>query len=225
MNLIKLVENDIHAFMKNNQEFFFNERDFQMHLAMWLKDSANKYDDVDLEYYVPLKTLNGYIWDSELRLDLVVRKGDEYLPIELKYKTQKVDGKLSRFGEYIKDVDIVKFQHALNHTLYNFWKDVRRLELVHKRFDHVVGGLVVFLTNNTTLFSRPTKETSRTYHFSMEEGTHDRNREWQGKAPITKPNFQLDDEYNIHWQEKKAYSVDMDKDKVIDMRYCIVTIK
>lgn len=74
-DLIAFVRDDIHAFMKNNQELFFNERDFQVHLAMWLK-SLNKYDDIDIEYYVPYTELHEYIWENELRLDLVVRKGD-----------------------------------------------------------------------------------------------------------------------------------------------------
>lgn len=175
-DLIAFVRDDIHAFMKNNQELFFNERDFQMHLAMWLK-SLNKYDDIDIEYYVPYTELHEYIWENELRLDLVVRKGDEYVPIELKYKTKSVKETLPRLGEELKNVEVMKSQHALNSTLYNFWKDVRRLELVHKRFDHVVGGLAVFLTNNNTLFSNSTKDTHKNYQFSMAEGHHDKNRE------------------------------------------------
>lgn len=51
--LVDLVKEDVFEFLKNNEELLFNERDFQMHLAIWLRSSANHYDDVDVEYYVP----------------------------------------------------------------------------------------------------------------------------------------------------------------------------
>lgn len=90
MELIQLVQNDINVFLKNNDRLFLNERDFQMHLTVWLKHSAHAYDDVDVEYYVPYKILDNYIWENELHLDIVVRKNGEYLPVELKYKTKNV---------------------------------------------------------------------------------------------------------------------------------------
>ena len=71
--LIDIVRQDVFAFLENNDELLFNERDFQMHLAMWLRNSSNRYDDVDVEYYVPKSELDDYVWDSELRLDIVVK--------------------------------------------------------------------------------------------------------------------------------------------------------
>ena len=87
--LIDIVQQDVFAFLESNEELLFNERDFQMHLATWLRNSANLYDDVDVEYYVPKSELENYIWESELRLDIVVNKDGEYCPVELKYKTKK----------------------------------------------------------------------------------------------------------------------------------------
>ena len=102
MELVQIVQNDIDAFLKSNEELFFNERDFQMHLAIWLKHSSHAYDDVDVEYYVPYKMLDNYIWENELHLDIVVKKNGEYLPVELKYKTKSVFKKLLRFVEEIR---------------------------------------------------------------------------------------------------------------------------
>ena len=82
--LVDLVKEDVFEFLKNNEELLFNERDFQMHLAIRLRSSANHYDDVDVEYYVPWQELENYIWESELRLDIVVMKKGEYCPVELK---------------------------------------------------------------------------------------------------------------------------------------------
>ena len=52
-NLIEIVRQDVFAFLESYNELLFNERDFQMHLATWLRNSANHYEDVDVEYYVP----------------------------------------------------------------------------------------------------------------------------------------------------------------------------
>ncbi len=223
-SLIQLVTDDIHAFMKNNQELFFNERDFQMHLAMWLKDSANKYDDVDLEYYIPHKTLNGYIWNSELRLDIVVRKEDEYLPIELKYKTESISKKiLLRFGEDInategEEFEIIKSQGAQDLGLYDFWKDVRRLEIVSNRYKNVVGGLAVFLTNDS-FYTKPNKESSNNYKFSMHAGVHSRDKHWLRETSTTdgRNGFYLDSEYEIQWRDITTDGV--------DMHYCIASVE
>ena len=66
-----VVEADVRQFIEGDEELFFNERDFQMHLAVYLR-SLGKYDDVDIEYYVPQKELDRYLWENELRLDIVV---------------------------------------------------------------------------------------------------------------------------------------------------------
>lgn len=105
--LVNIVSKDVFAFLESNNELLFNERDFQIHLATWLRNSANAYDDVDVEYYVPWQELENYIWRSELRLDIVVKKDGEYCPVELKYKTQKVERKISRFDELLSDEVVV----------------------------------------------------------------------------------------------------------------------
>ncbi|MBE6175808.1 MAG: hypothetical protein E7146_02275 [Rikenellaceae bacterium] len=140
--LIDIVRNDVFAFLESNNELLFNERDFQMHLATWLRNSTNHYDDVDVEYYVPRQELDNYIWESELRLDIVVKKDGEYCPIELKYKTRKVARKISRFDEDLtSNVVVMKNQGAQDLGMYDFWKDVRRVELVRNRFERVKGGV------------------------------------------------------------------------------------
>ena len=75
--LVDIIRLDVLAFLESNEELLFNERDFQMHLATWLRSSTNNYDDVDVEYYVPWTELNDYVWESELRLDIVVKKDNE----------------------------------------------------------------------------------------------------------------------------------------------------
>lgn len=229
MELIQIVQNDIDAFLKGNDELFFNERDFQMHLAIWLKHFSpclndHAYDDVDVEYYVPYETLDNYIWKNELRLDIVVEKNGEYLPVELKYKTKSVSKELPRFDEKIGaskgggSLQIMKNQGAQNLGMYNFWKDVRRIELVRNRFERVKGGLAVFLTNDGTYLKEP-KSTSSNYLFSMNEGVHGKQKHWQKPDSAnakTHPDFTLEKEYEIKWNSVKAEDV--------ELNYCIVAV-
>lgn len=52
MDLISTLKTDIVAFIEQQEELMFNERDFQMQLAVYLRQSG-RYDDVDVEYYIP----------------------------------------------------------------------------------------------------------------------------------------------------------------------------
>lgn len=218
--LIDLVRNDVTAFLESNEELLFNERDFQMHLATWLRNSSNRYDDVDVEYYVPHQALEDYIWQSELRLDIVVKKDGEYCPVELKYKTKKVERQIARFDEELHNKFVVmKNQGAQDLGMYDFWKDVRRVELVRNRFEHVKGGLAVFVTNDE-LYTKGSKESSNNYLFNMDAGkAHPRQKHWakpESTCAKTHPNFEVEREYGIEWRTREI-------DKV-EFYYCIVTI-
>ncbi len=203
--LVDLVKDDVSAFLKGNQELLFNERDLQMHLALWLKASKNRYDDVDIEYYVPNSELQGYgdLWDNELRIDIVVRKGSEYVPIELKYKTKGVNRQISRFGiKLSKEVLVVKNQGAQNLGMYGFWKDVKRIELLRRRFDNILNGLVVFVTNDE-MYVKGSKESSDNYPMNISEGKHSIHKYWQkleSKLAESNPRFDVETEYSIHWE-------------------------
>ena len=218
--LIDIVRNDVCAFLESNEELLFNERDFQMHLATWLRNSANCYDDVDVEYYVPCQELDNYVWDSELRLDIVVKKDSEYCPVELKYKTKKVERKISRFDEdLIDDVVVMKNQGAQDLGMYDFWKDVRRVELVRNRFERVKGGLAVFVTNDG-FYTKGSKESSNNYLFNMSAGkAHSKQKYWakpESTCAKTHPNFEVEKEYTIDWYDKVVDGV--------QFYYCILSI-
>lgn len=219
-SLLDLVRNDVCAFLESNNELLFNERDFQMHLATWLRNSNNSYDDVDVEYYVPHQELNNYVWNSELRLDIVVKKDGEYCPVELKYKTKKVERKISRFDEDLtSNVVVMKNQGAQDLGMYDFWKDVRRVELVRNRFERVKGGLAVFVTNDE-FYTKGSKESSNNYLFNMSAGiAHSKQKHWanpESTCAKTHPNFEVEKEYSIEWHTREI-------DKV-EFYYCTVTI-
>lgn len=217
--LVGLAKDDIQQFLNHKDgELLFNERDLQVHLAMHLLATGH-YDDVDVEYYVPYDELEGYIWKNELKLDILLCKGSEFLPVELKYKTKKHSKQLSRFGERLKrQVDVLKNQGAQDLGMYDFWKDVRRVELVCRRFASVKNGLAVFVTNDKQ-YLNPSKETSNNHLFCMAEGLHSKDKHWQhpeSTCAQTRPSFNLEHEYTIHW-EQNLY-------EGIEFYYCIVTI-
>lgn len=219
--LIDIVQQDIFAFLESNEELFFNERDFQMHLATWLRKSANDYDDVDVEYYVPKSELPNYVWDSELRLDIVVKKDGEYCPVELKYKTKKVERQISRFDEMLDDkVVVMKNQGAQDLGMYDFWKDVRRIELVRNRFAKVKGGLAIFVTNDA-LYTKASRPESNNYLLNMNEGKHSVIKHWQNEnSACAKMNsyksFEVEKEYSINWHHRNVDN--------IPFHYCVVNV-
>lgn len=219
IKLIEIVRQDVFAFLESNKELLFNERDFQIHLATWLRNSANQYDDVDVEYYVPKSEIENYIWDSELRLDIVVKKDDNYCPVELKYKTKQVECKITRFDEELNNkVVVMKNQSAQDLGMYDFWKDVRRVELVCNRFERVKGGLAVFVTNDEC-YVKGSKESSNSYLLNLTEGVHSKHKYWanpESACAKTHPNFEVEKEYTIEWHNKVVDG--------IEFYCCVITI-
>ncbi len=211
MALIDIVSADVKKFLDTNEELLFNERDFQMHLAVLLRETGH-YDDVDVEYYVPLSELKGYIWNNELRMDILVHKEKEFLPIELKYKTKSVRKNPLRFGEQVAEkVEVMKNQGAQDLGMYDFWKDVRRIEIVRKRFRAIRNGLAVFVTNDPA-YSKAGKESSNHILFSMTDGSHGKVKHWLDKESTCckkHPDFEVEKDYSIHWNSRKVEDVDI----------------
>ena len=220
-NLIEKVQQDVFAFLESNKELLFNERDFQMHLAIWLRNSANEYDDVDVEYYVPNREIPNYEWNSEIRLDIVVKKDGEYCPVELKYKTKKVEHQISRFDEMLdKKVVVMKNQGAQDLGMYDFWKDVRRVEQVRNRFKNVKGGVAVFVTNDQ-LYTKASRQNSNNYLLNMTEGKHSAIKHWQNENSAcakmkSYKSFEVEKEYYIKWYHRNVDN--------IPFHYCVVNI-
>ncbi len=147
--LVSVLRGDIERFLNTNTELMFNERDLQVRVATWLRDSGH-YDKVDMEYAVPkeeleargleLKTLS-FPWNNDLSIDVVVERLGEFAAVELKYATRPVDVKIHRFGEPLRThCLIVKNQAASDLIMYNYWKDVRRIEALALFL--AIGGLI-----------------------------------------------------------------------------------
>jgi hypothetical protein len=203
--LTTIIIKDIISFVEQQKELMFNEGDFQLQLSVHLLKSGH-YDDVQVEYYLPneLATKAGYDWDSNLYLDIVVRKGDDYCPIELKYPTKRVVKEAVRFGEKLSNVQLMRNQGAQDIVRYNFWKDVRRGEIVKALFPKATSALAVMLTNDAS-YTRPVRSTSACYPFRTTEGSviGPGLMDWNGMPAIGASHtpFHLDGKYTVKWEK------------------------
>lgn len=209
MALVDDIIADIDRYLRGCGRIHFNERDLQIRLAMYLR-ATGRYDDVDVEYYVPRSVFpaGAYIWNTEMKVDIVVKGQGEYVPIELKYKTRAIlESSPVRFGESLSGAQITKNQAAQNLAKYDFWKDVRRLEILKKRFKNIYGGICLFLTNDESYTNLPS-ENAKCRNFSMCPGPHGKEMSWEGDARHERPNFSLDKEYPIYWSKIKNSEVE-----------------
>ena len=185
------VQAHIEAFLVSAERYFSNERDIQVRLANWLqlqKDNQGNpfYGLVDTEYGVPLSALSekleciefpkkqgsswtvpeSFPWHNNLSIDLVVCKDGRWVAIELKYATRRIDADGYVFGENIGKQGALANQATANLAMYAYWKDVRRLEVICKRFRNVAGGLAIMVSNNSDCWNKP-NENSLYTDFSM----------------------------------------------------------
>lgn len=225
-HLIELVKRDLHVFLSSNPTFFYNECDLQMHIAAHLSNS-NNYDKIHLEYFVPKNIIHNEITQSlvtpslsynpqNLYIDIVVEKNGEFLPIELKYKTAPLKQNITRFGETLDRIDILKNHGARDLGAYDFWRDVSRIECLIKRFKNVKNGIVLFVTNDKGYWELPQDGSTPNYaNFSMRPGKHGVNKTWQGNTAMSssRPSFTVAREYKIKWN---TYST--------PFQYCLLEI-
>lgn len=217
MTVEDTIKKDIRSFLSDRTELFLNENDLQMKLSVYLMQSGN-YDDVNVEYYIPFNQLDGYLWNNELYIDIVVRRGDEFVAVELKYPTKKITEPILRFGEQLSEVPLLKEHSAQDIVQYNFWKDVRRMELLKKRFPSVKKGLAILLTNDM-LYMKPRREGIVCEQFSTAEGMHNSSRHWSTRKEWMDkgyPDFDLDGQYAIEWHHSNLGGH--------EFIYCIVEI-
>ncbi len=203
--LLHLLVGDITAFIERQQELMFNERDFQMQLAVALRESG-EYDDVEVEYFIPnsVATSKGYEWVSDLRLDIVVERAGKFAVVELKYPTRRIVTTIRRFNTLLSGVEIVKNHGAQDIVSYNFWKDVRRIEIIKSLFpESVVGGIAVMLTNDT-YYTRGPRQGSICEAFSTADGRNGIHGllDWSRHTATTKglPPFSLEGKYSLKWE-------------------------
>lgn len=181
--------------LSKNCDFLFNELDLQMFVARALADKFKDGYRIYLEYRLPKKWNKTFDdcyerWGETPYFDIVVEDSTKkkFIAIELKYKLKAVplepNSSFSRFGTSCppdEKIALVTDQSAQNEGRYDFWKDVKRLELLKECFDNVSGGVAIFVTNDITYHR--TKGNFKYSQFAFEKKEANRLLYWNHDAP------------------------------------------
>jgi len=254
-NFTKTVVSIIEEYFKNLDEelIFSNELHLQMHLAQHLVGQGYR---LLYEYHIPSEKLKNvdkkdkdgkfvnYPWRTngkpqEMYLDLVVtdKYESEYVPIEIKYKTRRLTTNKIFNKKTEEEIELLRNQGAHNIGMYNFWKDVHRLEMVRDTYCDfgVKSGIAIFVTNDPHYFKPEEKEKDDVirFLFRMTEGrkTSKGVLEWKERGKgydigdnviKTYPKFELEGCYKIEWQDIRQVHNPLQHR---DFRYCMVVVE
>ena len=224
MTMINELMQDCKDWISDLTEVMRNEREMQVRLAMYLKETGH-YDNVHVEYTVPLQLLaehnfevpskseddiwttpENFPWHNQMYFDVMVEKDGRFAAVELKYATTYIKPQPLVFGEEVPNgVEIIKHQGAQNLVMYNYRKDIRRIEAL-KVFSNVIGGIALILTNDPIYWTKP-YSSSGYFAFSTHEGNivGPGDLKWGDNIGDTingtHPNFVLDSGYNSNWND------------------------
>ena len=146
--------------LQGKRQIFCSEADFQLEMA-WVIKEMYRDAEVRLEY-VPT-------FDDKMHIDILVFINNEWIPIELKYKTKK-SKKAKMTDQITKESFNLKNQEAKNIGCYLYLKDIERIERIKEAVkNNFKEGYAVFLTNDETYRNRPRKINCDYKDFSLED--------------------------------------------------------
>jgi hypothetical protein len=197
--IIKMIEHH----MLNRTTYFTREQDIQIFLACAFEASLT-FDQVYLEYHIPAGLIPNYPWtdSNNIYIDIVLLKDGCYYPIEIKYKTKSQAILHQIFGG---NQQLILGHHgAQNIGCYDFWKDIKRLELYESTFQNVEQGIMLFVSNDETYLNPPLNLNAGYAQFSIHEHklvAPNEILDWNRPLAISqnRPPIQLDREYSISW--------------------------
>ena len=161
-------------------------------------------------------------------IDLVVSDNNqkEYVPIEIKYKTRKLNQTAVIFNKTQNGVDVLRDQGAQDLGRYGFWKDVYRLELVCNTYSAVKNGISLFVTNDPAYINNTSNASVNYYDFHMKNGRKNVTGvlDWQNnnsKIANAHLGFTLAGTYDIQWTPIGSHSNPRSR---ADFSYCLVVV-
>jgi hypothetical protein len=199
---------EISIALGQRNDYFIRERDIQLYLANYFINSG-LFDNVFIEYHVPSNLVNDYPWSdkNKIFIDIVLEKDEKFYPIEIKYKTTAQILPFLVFGQNV-NVSLGD-QSAKNIGCYDFWKDVKRIELITETFNLNDFGLVLFITNDSSYFVHPSPKVQYG-PFSIHEGRQvlqksflnwdDSKKSISPEKALNFPGFKISKDYKINWQ-------------------------
>ena len=179
--------------LSKNRKLFHSEADFQFALA-WEIQKLYPAASVRLEYS-PAKI------HPTIHIDILVIMGNDWYPIELKYKSLNCL-KINNGEEYN-----LKSHVAQDIGRYDYLKDVQGIEMLGRLLPRFKKGYSIFLTNDLSYWSDNMKETAVCYSFKLSEKEIKKGiLSWaghtgQGTMKGREMPIVLEREYLIHWQE------------------------
>ena len=195
------IQQQIIAALNLRNSFFLRELDIQIYLANYFINT-NLYDNVYVEYHIPSNIIPNYPWGDNIYIDIVLEINGLYYPIEIKFKTKNQVLPLMVFGN---NVNITLGQHgAGNIGCYDFWKDVKRIELFEQSFPNIERGMVLFISNDDTYQVAPRNANVGYAQFSIHHGrvvTINTILDWNGDLATAKgrPAITTNYAYTINW--------------------------
>jgi hypothetical protein len=191
--------------LEKRKDFFTREQEIQIYLSDYL-NRKNLFDTVYLEYHIPSNFLVNYPWkdSNNIYIDIVIVSGNKYYPVEIKYKTISQTVPLKLFGN--PSTVVLGHHGAQNIGCYDFWKDIKRLELFEENFENVEQGIMLFVTNDSSYLQPPRNNEVGYAQFSIEESREiesGTNLDWNGALSISvnRPPISLNRDYSLKWNE------------------------
>lgn len=197
--------------LSHKRPLFHSEADFQFALA-WEIQLHHPNASVRLEY-CPKEA-------PHLHLDLIVELNGKSYPIELKYKTRKLECVLDDECYNLKN-------HGAQDTgKYDCLLDIQRLEQCRHLLKSFGSGYVIWLTNDPSYWSAPQRAGTTFEAFSIHEKTRKfGTMAWASHTgPGTKAGREnpitLTGTYSIHWADYSHLPVP----HAGDLRYVLLEI-
>jgi hypothetical protein len=199
----ELILEQISNALSNRNDFFIREQDIQLYLTNYFINS-NLFDRVFIEYHIPSSLINNYPWtdSNNIYIDILLQKDNRYYPIEIKYKTTSQSIPLLIFGQ---NKNVTLGQHgAQNIGCYDFWKDVKRLELFEQNFQNVERGIMLFVSNDISYQKAPLNQNVGYAQFSIHNGRNipaNSYLKWNGNLSVAngRPSLNTIYPYLIKW--------------------------
>jgi hypothetical protein len=179
--------------LRLRRKIFYSEADFQFAFA-WEVQKSYPEAKVRLEYS-PKEI------EPTIHIDILVVAGEEWYPIELKYKTSSCE------KVYENEVFKLKEQSAQDTGRYDYWKDVQRLETFSECLPHYKKGFAILLTNDPNYWTDSGRTNTIFDQFKILDDTTKTGRlSWadhasQGSIKNRGGPIFLRDKYQIHWSE------------------------
>lgn len=202
MEVTQIIKNSFEKL--KNIRFFVSEADFQCSLGLELSKSFKNDKNTKVILEFPINQ-NGRI----IYIDIMIVKDKSFYPIELKYKTKKIDSDKPYENTNLPIKDILKNQGAQDLGGYGLWRDINRIETLIKK-SQAKSGVCIFITNDEYYWKGKCSPNSQGYSFQTIEGEKKKGQyQWniaeknenKNKSCIYEyPEFYIENNYQFNFE-------------------------